>query len=189
MTNGVYSEFECDAQNIKVKNSSDTPASAMNCIGTVKETSEVKTITKKCRGVIIKRKTKIVGMGLEETVHIPYDVYLQILSMKDDDLVDGVSAVSSKAKFPEFALTQKILDEDDEVKFKFYPKCTLVEKPEGNIDNSAEEVAEVTLKIECSADDYGMFCYEALETELSDENKTAWMRNFDSDFYHKIKIA
>lgn len=188
MDKGVYSEFECDSQNIKFKGDS-AAASAMNCVGSVKETSETKQIVKKCKGVIKKRKTKIIAMGLEETVHCPYDIYLKMLAMQDDDLEDGVSAVSGDASFPEFALTQKILDEDDEVKYKFYPKCTLIEKPEGNIDNSAEEVAEITIKIACAADDYGKFCYEALESELSEENKAAWMNNFDSDFYHKVKIA
>lgn len=188
MTNGVYSEFECDAQNIKFKGD-EAAAAAINCIGTVKESSETKTITKKCRGVVTKSKTKIIAMGLEESVHCPYDIYKKMLAMNDDDLIEGVSGVSSTAKFPTFGLTQKILDEDDVVKYKFYPCCTLTEKPEGNIDNAAEEVAEITLKIECAADEYGFFCYEALEEELTVEAKAAWMNSFDSDFYHKEQIA
>ncbi len=188
MTNGVYSEFECDSQNIKF-NGDTAEVSPMNCVGTVKSTSKVRTITKPCKGVIIKRRTKVISMGLEETVHCPYDVYLKMNAMQDDDLVEGVSAVSSTAKLPEFALTQKILDEDDAVKYKFYPKCTLLEIPEGNIDNSAEEVAEITLKINCAADDYGKFCYEALESELSEEKKLAWMTSFKPDYYHKITNA
>lgn len=187
MTNGVYSEFECDAQQIQKKG--DSTSSAVNCIGTVKESAETKTITKKCRGAVIKKKTKIIGMSIEETVHIPYDVYLGLVAMEDDDLVDGVSAVSSTAKFPEFALTQRIIDEDDAIKYKLYPNCVLTEKPEVNIDNSSEEVAEVTLKMDCSADEYGKFCYEALADELTDGQKKAWMTTFKPDDYHKVKKA
>lgn len=187
MTNGVYSEFECQDQRIKFKG--EDSASALSCVSAVKENPEVKSIVKKCRGVEIKRKTKIIGMTIEETVHVPHDVYTKMCSMNDDDLKEGVTAYNSNNSFKTFCLTLKVLDEDDVIKYKAYPNCVLSEAPERAIDNSAEEVAELTLKIQCMRDEYGMFEYEAIEDKLSEDIKTAWMENFTQELVHNTSVA
>lgn len=187
MTSGVYSEFECQDQRIKFKG--EDSASALSCVGTVKENAEVRSAFKKCRGVETKRKTKIIGMAVEETVHVPHDVYTKLFSMTDSDLKEGVIAYNSNNSFKTFCLTLKVLDEDDVIKYKAYPNCVLSEVPERAIDNSAEEVAELTLKIQCMRDEYGMFEYEAIEDELAADIKSAWMENFTPELVHNTPIA
>ena len=54
-----YSYFECDQFAMKV--AGDNAYTRDDCVGTLEVERETKTVTKKCRGVIKKRKTKPTG--------------------------------------------------------------------------------------------------------------------------------
>lgn len=179
MTNNVFSEFEITEQHIKFKG--EEAFSDMNCVGSCEEELEVKVITKKCRGVVRKEKVKGTGKGsLKESLHIPYKTYLTMFGMKRAGLADGVYAYGEGSKHPEFALTQRVIDEDDEVKLKAYPRCIIETAPTAKIENGAEEVAEVEITITLLPDDDGMCVYEALEEGLDETIKSKWLKEFTS---------
>lgn len=177
MAEKVFSEFEILEQYIKVNGSENYKN--MSCVGSSEEELEVKVVQKKCRGVVVKEKAKGTGKGtLNENVHVPYDIYNDIYGMNRDNLIDGVKAYGQGSTHPEFSLTQKVIDEDDNVKYKAYPKCVLNSGPKRPVENGQEEVPELELGISLSPDENGECVYEALESELDPEVAKKWLTEF-----------
>jgi hypothetical protein len=177
MYKNVYSEFEARKQYIKISGK-ETSIEA-SCVGSVEEELEVKVITKKCRGVTEREKVKPTGNGtLKESLHIPYELYLALYGMEGSGLIDGVHGYGQGLQHPEFQITMEILDEDDEIKYKAYPRCIIEGGPSGTIENGAEEVAESEVEITLLPDEYGMCRYEALASKLSEEVANKWLTEF-----------
>ena len=178
MTKGVFSEFEVQEQHIKV--AGQESFMDMNCVGSSEEELEVKVITKNCRGVVAKKKIKGTGAGtLTESLHVPYDIYNMIYDMnQEDELLEGVVGYGQKSKHPEFALTQKVLDEDDVVKLKAYPRCIIESGPHRPVENGAEEVPELELTISLMPDEYGYCMYEALYDSVDETVAQTWLTEF-----------
>ena len=83
MTNGVFSEYELREMAVKFKDATEYVAA--NCVGSCEEELESKTVTKKCRGVVAKTRTKGTGNGtLKLSAHIPYEIYVQAYGMELD---------------------------------------------------------------------------------------------------------
>ncbi|MGN1156180.1 MAG: hypothetical protein ACI4TK_08390 [Agathobacter sp.] len=187
MTKGVFSEFDVLEQNIKA--SGDEKYSSMSCVGSSEEELEVKVIIKKCRGAKAKEIVKGTGNGkLKESLHVPYEIYNKIYAMTRESLIEGVSAYGQNSKHPEFAITQKVLDEDDEVKYKAYPRCIIEEGPKRSVENGAEEVPELELTIALLPDEYGECMYEALESNLDETVASKWLEDFTPEMV-QIKSA
>lgn len=179
MTKGVFSEFEVKEQWIKV--AGEENYSTMSCVGSSEEELEVKVITKKCRGVKAKEKVKGTGSGtLTESLHVPRDVYNKMYDMTRANLKEGVYAYGQNSSHPEFSITQRVLDEDDEEKFKAYPRCILESGPKRSVENGQEEVPELELTITLLPDDNGECMYEALKSELDEEVAEKWLEHFDT---------
>ena len=174
MTNNVFSEFEITEQHIKIAGKESYEDM---------EELEVKTITKKCRGRVAKKRTRGTGNGtLKESLHVPRSVYNEIYDMTREKLAAGVYAYGENSKHPEFSLTQKVLDEDENIKYKAYPRCVLTSGPSRKIENGSEEVAELELTIDLMPDENGECMYEALDSELeSDTIKQKWLTDFSLD--------
>ena len=155
----------------------------MNCVGSSEEELEVKVITKNCRGVVAKKKVKGTGNGtLTESLHVPYNIYNMIYDMvQSDELLEGVVGYGQKSTHPEFALTQKVLDEDDVVKLKAYPRCILESGPKRPVENGAEEVPELELTISLLPDEYGYCMYEALASAVTSTVADTWLTAFTPD--------
>lgn len=180
MTEREFSEFEVVEQHIKVKGSESYKD--MSCLGSSEEELEVKTVQKKCRGVVVKEKTKGTGRGtLNEKVHVPYDIYNTIYGMNRSGYVDGVTAYGQKSTHPEFSLTQKVIDEEDVVKLKAYPRCVLNTGPKRPVENGQEEVPELEMGITLLPDENGECMYEALESELDEEISKKWLTEFSPE--------
>lgn len=177
MLNGVFSDFEIDAMNVKFK--SATEVVAMNCIGSVEEEMTAKVITKKCRGVVIKNIVKGTGEGtLTISAHVPYEVFKDAFGMELETLKTGVQAYGSNSRHEEFCLTLHVKDEDGEEKYKAYPRCICNARPTISVENGAEEVAEVEMEIAVMPDEYGNGMYEALADGLDETIATDWMSKF-----------
>lgn len=180
MTNGVYSDFEVDEVGIKFAEDQGEAQSA-NCVGSCEEEMESKTVTKSCRGVVIKERTRGTGKGtLKLSWHIPWAIYTKFFGMDREDLIDGVKGYGKDSVHKEFLVTMHITDEDGVEKLKAYPKCRVASTgPVRKIENGAEEVAEFETEISVTPDEYGYGLYEALVTELKDESvKETWMKSF-----------
>jgi hypothetical protein len=100
-------------------------------------------------------------------------------AMNRENLVEGVKAFGQGSSHPEFSITQKVVDEDDEIKFKAYPRCILESGPKRPVENGQEEVPELELTIGLLPDENGECMYEALENDLDKEIAGKWMTEFE----------
>lgn len=172
------SEFEIDKLGVKVDG--EETYAVMECIGSLEEEMTVKTVTKKCRGVVKKKRSRGTGEGtLKLSAHVPYDIFVNVFGMNLDSLKDGVYAYGQNSIHKVFSLTGHVIDEDNNEKLKAYPNCTITTGVVRKIENGAEEVAEMELEIGVMPDDFGNGMYEAPVDEVTEETiKTTWMSAF-----------
>ena len=171
------SEFEVDKLGIKFDGGD--AYSTMECVGSLEEEMTVKTVTKKCRGVIKKKRSKGTGEGtLKLSAHVPYAIFTEAFGMELDSLKDGVYAYGQNSIHKVFSLVGHVIDEDNNAKLKAYPNCTITTGVVRKIENGAEEVAEMELEIGVMPDDYGNGLYEALEEEVDATIANTWMTAF-----------
>lgn len=178
----VYSYFEADQLAIKVAGDQDYTRD--DCIGSIEVERETKTVTKSCRGVVKKRKTKPTGNGtITLKMHIKLALYRKLNAMTNEGLQPGVYAFDNTVSMPEASLTARVKDEDDNIMFLGYPRCKVEEIGNLSIENGAEEVAEVEMKLSYMPDDYNKGEYQALADELTGSALTAanWMTSFSSE--------
>lgn len=178
----VYSYFECDQLAMKVVG--DEAYTRDDCVGTISVERETKTVTKSCRGVVKKRKTKPTGNGtITLKMHIKMALYRKIHAMTNEGLQPGIYAFDNTEPMPEFSLTARVKDEDDNIMFLGYPRCKIEEINSMEIENGAEEVAEVEMTVSYMPDDHNKGEYQALEVELTGDvlNADNWMTDFSSE--------
>ena len=177
-----YSPYEVDQLAIKV--AGDTEYTRDDCIGKMTVEREAKTVTKKCRGVIKKRKTKATGNGtITLSLHCKLVLYRKLHAMTNEGLQPGVYAFDNTEAMPEFSLTARVKDEDDVIMYKGFPRCKIEEINAFEIENGGEEVAEIELKASFMPDDYNKGEYEGLEDEMTGQvlNADNWMTDFSSE--------
>lgn len=178
----VYSYFEADQLAIKVAGENSYVRD--DCVGSIEIERETKTVIKKCRGVTKKRKTKPTGNGtLTLKMHVKLDLYRKLHAMTNEGLQPGVYAFDNTNAMPEASVTVRVKDEDDNIMFLGYPRCKVEEINKLSIENGAEEVAELEMKLSYMPDDYNKGEYQALEAELTGNVLTAdnWMTTFSSE--------
>ena len=181
----VFSEYEVRLANVKIGEN----VWPIKCIGTWEEAMEARKVTKKCRGVVAKQRTKGTGAGTcKVTAHIPLELYHALHGMDLDELADGVYAYGTSSLHPVACITLDVYDEDDVEMFKAYPVCTVTTGPSRKVENGAEEVAEVELEVGVSPDDNGQGVYEALADGLAESIKTAWMESFTPELVQAATV-
>lgn len=173
----VFSEYEYRQIGIRIVTAAK--AVLVPCIGSVEETMTVKTVTKKCRGVVRKQRTRGTGAGtLKITGHWPYDLYTQIYDMNREGLAKGVHAYGELSLHPTMCVTADVFDEDDVEKYKAWPNCTVTSDLTRKTTNGDEEVAEVDIELSVMPDEEGEGLYEALADELDAARAAKWMEEF-----------
>ena len=178
----VYSYFEADQLAIKVAGDNDYTRD--DCIGSIEVERETKTVTKSCRGVVKKRKTKPTGNGtITLKMHVKLALYRKLYAMTNEGLQPGVYAFDNTVAMPEASITARVKDEDDNIMFLGYPRVKVEEINTLSIENGAEEVAEVEMKLSYMPDDYNKGEYQALADELTGSVLTSstWMTDFSSE--------
>ena len=183
----VFSDFELDQLGCKFKD--EEAYTRADCVGSYEEEMEAKVVTKKCRGVVVKKKVRGTGNGtVKISMHCPWDIYTKAYGMTLDTLIKGVKAYGKNSVHGEFSLTAHVTDEDGNEKYMAYPNCVIETGRTKKIENGGEEVAEVELEVSVMPDEYGNGVYEALASELEDENaKTTWMTAFTPDLVRMEK--
>lgn len=178
VNNWTGSDFELDYMGIKFDG--EEAYSPIQCVGSLEEDMGVRTITKKCRGVVKKKRSKGTGEGtLKISAHIPWAVYTKAYGMELSALVSGVKAYGQNSVHKEFSLVMHVLDEDNNEKLKAYPKCIVNTGIVRKIENGAEEVAELELEVGVMPDDYGNGLYEAAVEDIEDETVVeTWLTAF-----------
>lgn len=184
----VFSEAE--VEEIGLLMGEAQKADINKCVGTLEEEMDVRTVTKKCRGVIEKRRTKGTGTGtVKLSLHMEQDAFATMFGMQQTGLKDGVIAYGKNSLHKVFCMTVKVLDEDDNVKYKAYPKCSVQTGFSRKVENGAEDIAEIELEIAVMPDEFGNGLYEAVETDLTDsELKTKWMESFSPELVKKPEV-
>ena len=188
ITEKVFSEAE--VRKIGIKIGEAAKADINECVGTWEEELEVKTVVKKCRGVVSKSRTKGTGNGtIKASMHMAQDLFAEMYGMKQEGLKDGVIAYGTKSLHPVFCVTALVLDEDDNEKLKAYPNCTIQTALTRKVENGAEEIAEIELELAITPDEEGNGIYEAVVTDLTDEDlKTKWLELFSPELV-KLEMA
>lgn len=188
ITEKVFSEAE--VRKIGIKIGEAAKADINECVGTWEEELEVKTVVKKCRGVVSKSRTKGTGNGtIKASMHMAQDLFAEMYGMKQEGLKDGVIAYGTKSLHPVFCVTALVLDEDDNEKLKAYPNCTIQTALTRKVENGAEEIAEIELELAITPDEEGNGMYEAVVTDLTDEDlKTKWLELFTPELV-KLETA
>ena len=172
------SEFE--VKKIGFKFEGTEAYKSVECIGTMEEDMTVKTVTKKCRGVVRKKHSRGTGEGtVKVTVHMPYDIYVEAFGMDLPSLKEGVYAYGQNSKHPNFAMVANVEDEDGNEKLKAYPNSAMNTFAGRKIENGAEEVAELELEIGVMPDEYGNGLYEQPVAEDDEDTVEEWMTAFD----------
>lgn len=176
-----FSFYEVDAIGIKIKG--ESAFATEECLGSLKVERGTKTVTKKCKGVVVKKKTKMTGEGkLTISLHTSRELYRKVNGMTNTGLQPGVYAFDNTVLMPEMTIVAKCRDEDDNVIFLAYPQCSVEEASGTEIENGAEEVAELEMTLAYTPDDFHKGEYEALEDELTGDilNAENWMTSFSS---------
>lgn len=194
----VFSKYELRKMGVKMKGATGTPAyKSADCVGTFEEELDVKVVSKKCRGVQVKTRPRGAGTGtITISAHIPYDIYCAMFDMDGRaDLVDGVQGYGTKNFHKEFSIVADVYDEDDNELLLAYPRCIIQTGPNTNIENGAEEVAEIEVEVSVMPDDNGYCRYECVVddlgsiTESSTVTPTKWMNNFTPEMVKKSVTA
>lgn len=181
----MFSEFE--VRQLKLAFTGEASPSAMDCVGSLEEELTSRIITKKCRGLVVKKIVKSDGNGaLKLKAHIPTDVYRLAHGMADDDLTTGIVRYGVDSKHTTFVLTVEVLDEDDNIKYKAYPNCVMQSGITRPIENGSEEVVELEMEIAVLPDENGNAMYEALADDITEAIAAAWMDTFTYDL---VKVA
>ena len=184
---GEFSEFTCEE--FAMKFSDEKTYTEAGAVGTIEESMNTKTVIKKYKGMDAKKVTKGTGSGeLKVSIHMDYGIYKKTYGMNLGDLEDGVVSYGQNSVHPHFGITSKVLDEDDNVKFKAYPNCTVEDGMARKITNGSEEVAEIDMTVSVMPDETGQGLYEALESELGEELKGKWMTEFTPELARKKEL-
>ncbi len=181
MTTSVFSKYEVRKMGVKINAASETFKNA-DCVGKIDEELDVVVVSKKCRGVEVKKRPRGAGTGtLTVSLHMPYDIYCKMFDMERDDLKHGVQGYGTNNFHKEFALTMDVYNEDNEQLLLAYPRCIVAVAPNTSIENGVEEVAEIEMEIAIMPDDNGYCRYECMpdDLETTDANIAAtWLTNF-----------
>lgn len=185
-----YTKWEVRKFGVKMKNG--TAFKSADCVGTLSDEYEIKRVVKRCRGVETKVKHKPIAGTLNVALHIPYDIYCDMFSMVRDDLIEGVQGYGMNNIHTDFCAVAEMYNEDDEMMLVAYPNCVGATGPNTNVENGADEIAEVELEISLMPDENGYFRYEALPDDLASGNAaiaTQWMTAFTPELVAKKPSA
>lgn len=185
----VFSEYEIKEASIRFEDATpEAKFEKLGCVGSIDESLETITVTKKCEGVVVKSVTRGSGNGeLTLSLHMRYDLYVHMFGMEDENLADGVLGYGQNSRHKNFAFVAKVKDEDGNVKFIAYPKLIIQSGLANKIENGAEEVAEIEITAYVQPDENGFAKYEALDTLLDQTIKGKWMTEFTPELVKKNK--
>lgn len=185
----IFSEYDITEWGIRFGD--DSEATIMDTLGTAEETLETRTVTKNKRNMPWKTRTKATGSGeVKIAAHIRQDVYARMFGMYVDGYKDGVMAYGTLSIHEQFCMTEKVEDEDGNVKLKAYPCATVKEGISRKVETNAEEIAEVELTVSVDPDEMGNGMYELIVQEDTDEGmKENWMKKFDSSIITNAEAA
>lgn len=177
----VVEEFDSvRISNFAIKFKKDQVAQAFGCVGSIEGETEMLTIVKKCEGVETKSKSRPQKMTLTLNAHVRVDPLRRIFGLSNEGLKPGVYSYGSDSLGEDFALTADVIDDFEELtKLIAFPNCSSSTGLTLNIENGADEVAELELEYTAMVDSNRKCYYEAFVDEVSDTTViNQWHTNF-----------
>lgn len=174
----VFSRYEVKKSKVKVDGA--TSLFTLNCVGSLDTELNMKTVSKSCEGVVVKKRNRGTGDGKATlSLHIPYSLYTEIYGMKQQGLITGVSAYGKSSIHKSFSYTGVVLDEDGVELLIALPNCMVASAPKWTVENGSEEVKEMELELDLMPDEYGFCEYEAVVSELPETvTVEKWLSEF-----------
>lgn len=162
-------------------------AVASDCNGSISVETETQTIQKKCGATVVKSKAKPTEMTVTINAKVPAEVFRRINGIKPmEELKEGVYAYGGSSSGERFTLTVEVNDDfEDEVKLIAFPSMSLTSGLTFEIENGADEVADLEIEASAYQDARGKWYYEAFPTEAITVDKTAWLTKFTDDVIKK----
>jgi len=173
--------------NFAIKYKSETASTQFGSVGQISGETVLRTITKNKEGIPAKKKSVPQSMNLTLNAHIFVETARKLFGLSNEGLKPGVYSYGNDSKSPEFCLTADVIDEfEDVVKKISFPNSSSTSGLTLNIENGAEEIAQLELSFEVLQDSLRKLYYEAFEVEMDEDVKTQWHQNFSPDLVKLI---
>lgn len=157
----------------------DELATSFGCIGTLEGSSDIATVEKKCEGAVVKTVKKVNKVDVTLTGHPYVAVLRNVAGMTNEGLKEGIYGYGSNIKAKKIIFTAKVEDMEGNIKYIAFPNMDDVSGLTISINNDVTEIEMKNFEFSALKDENGMFYYEALEDEITDETvKTKWLTAF-----------
>lgn len=157
----------------------DELATSFGCIGTLEGSSDIATVEKKCEGAVVKTVKKVNKVDVTLTGHPYVAVLRNVAGMTNEGLKEGVYGYGANIKAKKIVFTAKVEDMEGNIKYIAFPNMDDVSGLTISINNDVTEIEMKNFEFSALKDENGMFYYEALEDEITDEQvKTKWLTAF-----------
>lgn len=157
----------------------DELATSFGCIGTLEGSSDIATVEKKCEGAVVKTVKKVNKVDVTLTGHPYVAVLRNVAGMTNEGLKEGIYGYGSNIKAKKIVFTAKVEDMEGNIKYIAFPNMDDVSGLTISINNDVTEIEMKNFEFSALKDENGMFYYEALEDEITDEQvKTKWLTAF-----------
>lgn len=170
------------------ENGTQQEGTKFGCVGSVTGETEMRDISKLCEGVEAKKISKPIKMNNTVNAHIPVQVARDFFGMTNKDLKPGVWAYGTLSKGKKFVFTADVIDEfEDIVKLIAFANCSNSTGFRIQIENGADQVAQLELQFSALPDSNKQFYYEALVAELEDTTiAEQWHTTFTPELVEAI---
>lgn len=157
----------------------DELATSFGCIGTLEGSSDIATVEKKCEGAVVKTVKKVNKVDVTLTGHPYVAVLRNVAGMTNEGLKEGIYGYGANIKAKKIIFTAKVEDMEGNIKYIAFPNMDDVSGLTISINNDVTEIEMKNFEFSALKDENGMFYYEALEDEITDEQvKTKWLTAF-----------
>lgn len=157
----------------------DELATSFGCIGTLEGSSDIATVEKKCEGAVVKTVKKVNKVDVTLTGHPYVAVLRNVAGMTNEGLKEGIYGYGANIKAKKIVFTAKVEDMEGNIKYIAFPNMDDVSGLTISINNDVTEIEMKNFEFSALKDENGMFYYEALEDEITDEQvKTKWLTAF-----------
>jgi hypothetical protein len=179
ITNASIQTFENGTQQTGTK---------FGLLGSIEGETELREFVKIVEGAEANKITKPVKMNITVSGHIPVAVARDIFGLTNEDLKPGVWAYGANSKGKSFILTADVIDEfQDITKLIAFANCVSNTGLKIQVENAADELAELEIEITVMKDSEGQFYYEAITSEITDETvKTQWHTTFTPELVKAV---
>ena len=134
---------------------------------------------KKCEGAVVKTVKKVNKVDVTLTGHTYVAVLRNVAGMTNEGLKEGIYGYGANIKAKKIIFTAKVEDMEGNIKYIAFPNMDDVSGLTISINNDVTEIEMKNFEFSALKDENGMFYYEALEDEITDEQvKTKWLTAF-----------